>query len=339
MLMPLCCVPGGADRPLLPHLGDDDSSSGDDSRGGLWGLVPIDENTAPALAMGSRSGSFGRLPPAAGLARGAPLPGHSMFSRDSRPAWVSAALLVRSGVDAGVGMVWGGNAMRRLPLWGSSSCATCRCVHPPLCLACVCLRPSTPPPTTTPRQHRFVHRVCACVQSNHCGVARSAIDMCDPQAAAHVANFARSYLPSSRPPRSLSSVGGAQTDASFSAVILSSPHLARRVVLALHAAASSHWSRGVRERAYTVASRLIVLCGIPEGPEETGVEEGGPHASPRSQLLANAVASMATGSCGRAQPEPSHKAVGSSIASKAVLGERLAFTTNPMGAARARAQL
>ena len=45
-------------------------------------------------------------------------------------------------------------------------------------------------------QHRLVHRICACVQSKHCGVARSAIDMCDPQGSSHTASFARTYMPS-----------------------------------------------------------------------------------------------------------------------------------------------
>ncbi len=53
-------------------------------------------------------------------------------------------------------------------------------------------------------------------------------------------------------------------------------------VVALHAAATNHWSRGVRERAYTVASRLTLVCGIPVGPDEEDeeAENSGEAASP-----------------------------------------------------------
>ena len=52
--------------------------------------------------------------------------------------------------------------------------------------------------------------------------------------------------------------------------------------VALHAAATNHWSRGVRERAYTVASRLTLVCGIPVGPDEEDeeAENSGEAASP-----------------------------------------------------------
>lgn len=239
-------------RGMFPRLGDDDSSSGDDTRSGLWGLARIDENGAPVSLR--EGGPLGRVSAgtAGTLQRPHAVPSSGMFARDTRPAWVSAALL-----------------------------------------------------------HRLVHRICACVQSKHCGVARSAIDMCDPQGSSHTASFARTYMPSSRLPR----VGGpaalSQLDAAFSTVLLSSPPLARRVAVALHAAATNHWSRGVRERAYTVASRLTLVCGIPVGPDEEDeeAENSGPHASPRTQLLASAVASMTlagagAGHCGRTASEP-----------------------------------
>jgi hypothetical protein len=52
--------------------------------------------------------------------------------------------------------------------------------------------------------------------------------------------------------------------------------------VALHAAATNHWSRGVRERAYTVASRLTLVCGIPVGPneEDEEAENSGEAANP-----------------------------------------------------------
>ncbi len=94
--MGFCCLLC-ADRSLFPRLGDDDSSSGDDTRGTLWGLAPIHESTAPMSFRGSAS--LGRTGAGAGGpgAPHRPVPTTStstLFARDNRPAWVSAALLV-----------------------------------------------------------------------------------------------------------------------------------------------------------------------------------------------------------------------------------------------------
>jgi hypothetical protein len=80
---------------MFPRLGDDDSSSGDDTRSGLWGLARIDENGAPVSLR--EGGPLGRVSAgtAGTLHRPHAVPSSGMFARDTRPAWVSAALLVR----------------------------------------------------------------------------------------------------------------------------------------------------------------------------------------------------------------------------------------------------
>ena len=308
----------------MSRSSDDDSSSDDVSHRAFLpeSLLPYQDGIAApgrkkasgavggvqfSPASTSSQGSKGRAGVGmAGRAVNGALPSGSLFHTDAKSKWTGPMLLVSHCCSAPCRVL---SSPQSAPLPGHGEVCLWRHTIEVYAVCCVCALtlsfarrasnrlvslaltrlPSLLPTPCSPRvspQNRLVHRVCSCVQSKHAGVARTAIDMCDPQA---LSTATRARVPAS------SAFSSPPVEPPFPLVLLTSPALAQQTLLALRRTCGTHWNRMVRERAKAVAMRLAAATEVGDDASVNGdhVSAGGVGLrSPRSQLLAAAVSSM-----------------------------------------------